>query len=299
MVDRRVRYFNPNAKFPPPGGGAQLLVDFKAPALGDVKAERLPAPRPTALEQSSVMAPTKSAPITNTKKTLGNGTDVPEISPELAAWIADQKETAQLEQREPQTPISFADDDGRQVNAGQSGGVVLTFERVEVVQAARADSREKTANALRQLAESVASGGMPWELFQVDYDGEVDPGTVSRPSKQSGGSKEIGLSHQNQSGQVAEIVVPLAEGIVRGRALVACPGWVLLMLLFLAGTSLALIAEQGFLNAGIFMHFLDSKTWTFLKLGLIFAAALAALRGLSFSLFSKPLRNGLPQPKGR
>jgi hypothetical protein len=82
--------------------------------------------------------------------------------------------------------------------------------------------------------------------------------------------------------------VPLAEGMVRGRALVACPGWFLLMLLFLAASGLALIAEQGFLRAGLFTHFLDSKPWTFIKLALIFLAALVALRGFFFSLFTKP-----------
>jgi hypothetical protein len=297
MVDRRVRYLNPNPKFPAPGGGAQLLDGFKAPALSDIQRERLPAP--VALEQPSVVATAKDAPVTDSKHTTDPAKAVPEISSELGAWMAAQKETPLLEQSERLDPISFAAGARHKGAASNLGGVVLTFERVEALQAARADSRDKTANALRQLAESVSSGGMPWEIFQVDYDEKADPGIRSRPSKPLGGSKEISLSHTDQSGQVAEIVVPLAEGIVRGRSLVACPGWVLLMLLFLAATSLALIAEQGFLNAGMFMHFLESKAWTFIKLGLIFAAALAALRGLFFSLFSNPLRNGLPQPNGR
>ena len=284
MVDRRVRFLNPNPKFPAPGGGAQLLDAYKAPALSDIQRERLPAP--SALEQSTVASPGKDAPVTNSKETSGRAKGASKISPELGAWLAVQQDTPP-EQGEPQDPRSH------------SGGVVLTFERVEALQAARADSREKTANALRQLAESVSSGGLPWELFQADYDETADPAIRSRPAKQSGGAKEIGLSQTDQSGQVAEIVVPLGEGIFRGMALVACPGWVLLMLLFLAATSLALVAEEGFLNAGMFLHFLESKAWTFVKLGLIFAAALAALRGLYFSLFSSPLNNGLPQPKGR
>jgi hypothetical protein len=104
------------------------------------------------------------------------------------------------------------------------------------------------------------------------------------------------LPNSNQSDQFAEIVVPLAKGIVRGNTLVACPGWFLLVLIFLAATCLALIAEQGLLNEGLFTHFLDSKAWVFIKLALIFPAALAALRGLFYSVFTKPHRTSKAKP---
>jgi hypothetical protein len=186
--------------------------------------------------------------------------------------------------------VWFSDGDGPKGIAGHSG-LVLTFERVEALRPVRADSREKTVNALRQLAESVSSGDMPWELLQADFDGKTGLAEHSGASGRFPGSREIGSRHTDQSDQLAEIVVPLAGGIVRGRALVACPGWFLLMLLFLAASGLALIAEQGFLRAGLFTHFLDSKPWTFIKLALIFSAALVALRGFFFSLFTKPYRN--------
>ena len=289
MVDRRIRYLNPNGKIPPPGGGNQLLQELKSPALSDLQKERLPAVQPLAIEEPAVGAGMERAPVTRVKNAVGTVKEVPNTTPEPAALSADQTET--LEQGDPQEGVSLSESDGRNGVASHTGGVVLTFERVEALQPARADSREKTASVLRQLAESVSSGDMPWELLQADYDAKGDPGENCRPSSRGRGSREAGSRHTDHSSHLAEIVVPLAEGIVRGRALVACPGWFLLMLLFLAATCLALIAEQGLLNAGLFPHFLNSKAWTFIKLGLIFPAALAALRGFFFSLFTRPRRN--------
>ena len=288
MVDRRIRYLNPNGKIPPPGGGNQLLQELKPPALSDLQKERLPAGQPLAIEEPAVGAAMERAPVTRVKKAVVVK-EVQTPPPEPAALSADQTET--LEQGDPQEGVSLSESDGRNGVASHTGGVVLTFERVEALQPARADSREKTASVLRQLAESVSSGDMPWELLQADYDAKGDLGENCRPSSRGRGSREVGSRHTDQSSHLAEIVVPLAEGIVRGRALVACPGWFLLMLLFLAATCLALIAEQGLLNAGLFPHFLNSKAWTFIKLGLIFPAALAALRGFFFSLFTRPRRN--------
>src|ERR1700674_3816343 len=290
MVDRRIRYLNPNGRIPPPGGGNQLLQELKAPALSDLQKERLPAVQPLAIEES-VGAAMERAPVTRVKNAVGTVKEMQNTTPDPAALSADQTET--LEQGDPQEGVSLSESDGRNGVASHTGGVVLTFERVEALQPARADSREKTASVLRQLAESVSSGDMPWELLQADYDAKGDPGENCRPSSRDRGSREVGSRHTDHSSHLAEIVVPLAEGIVRGRALVACPGWFLLMLLFLAATCLALIAEQGLLNAGLFPHFLNSKVWTFIKLGLIFPAALAALRGFSFSLFTKPRRNSM------
>ena len=290
MVDRRIRYLNPNGKIPPPGGGNQLLQELKPPALSDLQKERLPAVQPLAIEEPAVGAGMERAPVTREKKAVVVK-EVQNTTPEPAALSADQTEA--LEQGDPQEGGSLSESDGRNGVASHTGGVVLTFERVEALQPARADSREKTASVLRQLAESVSSGDMPWELLQADYDAKGDPGENCRPSSRGRGSREVGSRHTDHSSHLAEIVVPLAEGIVRGRALVACPGWFLLMLLFLAATCLALIAEQGLLNAGLFPHFLNSKAWTFIKLGLIFPAALAALRGFFFSLFTRPRRNSM------
>jgi hypothetical protein len=296
VVDRRVRYLNPNGKIPAPGGGTQLLEELKPPALSDLQIERVPAVRPGAFEEAPVVAPVKSAAVNSGKNTRVNGKDVPDISPEPAAWLADQKETPRLEQNDPQQGVPFPESDRRKGIAGHSG-VVLTFGRVEALQTVRSDSREKTVKALRQLAESVSSGDMPWELLQADYDGTADLGERSWSARRRPrGSREVGLRHADQSDQFAEIVVPLAKGIVRGRALVACPGWFLLMLIFLAATCLALIAEQGLLSAGLFTHFLDSKAWVFIKLALISPAALAALRGLFYSFFTKPHRNSKAKP---
>jgi hypothetical protein len=290
MVDRRIRHLNPNGKIPAPGGGSQLLEELKAPALSDFQKEMLSEVTPGSFEDSTI-APMKLSPVASLKETSGGKrNDIPDNLPGLAAFITDQKDTTMLEPIEAQQRVSFSESDGRKDETGHSGGVVLTFERVEALQAARAGSREKTASALRQLAESVASGGMPWELFQADYDGKADDGEYARTSNRRRGSREPNLRHKEQSDHLAEIVVPLGEGIVRGRALVACPGWLLLMLIFLAATCLALIVEQGFLNGGLFAHFLNSKAWTFIKLALICMAGLAALRGFFFSLFTKPHR---------
>jgi hypothetical protein len=284
MVDRRIRYINPHGKIPAPGGGKELLEEIKIPLLSDLQSAQLPAVRPAAFEEPPVVAAVKSAPVTSSEKSRSNGKDAPDKPPASTAVIADQKETPRLDQSDPQEGLSFPESDEREAVAGHSG-VVLTFERMEALQTARADSREKTANILRQLAESVASGDMPWELLHADYDGKADLGERSGSARQLHGSRKIGLRHTDQSEHFAEMVVPLAQGIVRGNALVACPGWFLWMLIFLAATCLALIAEQGLLNAGLFTHFLDSKAWVFIKLALIFPAALAALRGSFYSLF--------------
>jgi hypothetical protein len=282
MVDRRIRYLNPNGKIPPPGGGAEFLEELTRPALSDLHSELLPTVRAAAAEEAPPLDPVRSAPVINGKKAS------PVATPTPVACAADKKQ-----QSDPQEEASCSEDYGRKGIANHSGGVVLTFERVEALQPVRADSREKTVNALRQLLESVSSGDMPWELLQADYDGQVDLGERSRFSRRLGGSRE-GLRrgrHTDQAGQFAEFVVPLGEGIARGRTLVVCPGWFLLMLLLFAATCLALIAEQGLRNAGLFTHFLDSKGWKIVKLALIFSAALAALRGLFFSLFTNPHTN--------
>jgi hypothetical protein len=285
MVDRRIRYLNSNGKIPAPGGGTQLLEEFRPPALSDLHRERLPAVRAAPVEVAPSLDPMKSVPVINGKKTSGNGRDVPLTKPKPLACAAEKKSAPGLEQSDPQEGSYFSESADRKSIAGHSG-TILTFGRVEIIQGIRADSREKTVNALRQVLESVLSGDLPWELLQANYEGEAAPGERGHPGPLRG-SKEIRVRHTDQSGHFAEILVPLGEGIVRGRALVACPGWFLLMLLFLAATCLALIAEQGFLNAGLFTHFLYSKAWIFVKLALIFSAALAALRGLLFSLFSK------------
>jgi len=290
MVDRRIRYINPHGKIPPPGGGNQLLEELKAPALSDLQKERLLAMRPLTVEEPPVVAAVKSTPGMSAQMHPGDSKNEINTPPEPASLIEDQEERALLEDSEPQEEVWFSDGDGRKGIAGHPG-LVLTFERVEALRPVRADSREKTVNALRQLAESVSSGDMPWELLQADFDGKTGLAERSGASGRFPGSRETGSRHTDQSDQFAEIVVPLAEGMVSGRALVACPGWFLLMLLFLAASGLALIAEQGFLRAGLFTHFLDSKPWTFIKLALIFSAALVALRGFFFSLFTKPYRN--------
>jgi hypothetical protein len=290
MVDRRIRYINPNGKIPPPGGGNQLLEELKAPALSDLQKEHLLAMRPLTVEEPPVVSAVKSMPGMSAKMSQGDGKNETNTPTGPVSLIEDQEERALLEDSEPQEEVWFSEGDGRKGIAGHSG-LVLTFERVEALQPVRADSREKTVNALRQLAESVSSGDMPWELLQADFDGKTGLSERSGASGRFPGSRETGSRHTDQLDQFAEIVVPLATGIVRGRALVACPGWFLLMLLFLAASGLVLIAEQGFLNAGLFTHFLDSKAWTFIKLALIFSAALAALRGFFFSLFTKPYRN--------
>jgi hypothetical protein len=290
MVDRRIRYINPNGRIPPPGGGNQLLEELKAPALSDLQKERLLAMRSLTVEERPVVAAVESTPGMSAQMFPGDSKNESNTQPEPASLIEDQEERALLEDSEPQDEVWFSDGDGPKGIAGHSG-LVLTFERVEALRPVRADSREKTVNALRQLAESVSSGDMPWELLQADFDGKTGLAEHSGASGRFPGSRETGSRHTDQSDQFAEIVVPLAEGMVRGRALVACPGWFLLMLLFLAASGLALIAEQGFLRAGLFTHFLDSKPWTFIKLALIFLAALVALRGFFFSLFTKPYRN--------
>jgi hypothetical protein len=294
MVDRRIRYINPNSKIPPPGGGNQLLEELKAPALSDLQKEHLLAMRPLTVEEPPVVSAVKSKPGMSAKMSPGDGKNETNTPTEPVSLIEDQEERALLEDSEPQEEMWFSEGDGRKGIAGHSG-LVLTFERVEALQPVRADSREKTVNALRQLAESVSSGDMPWELLQADFDGKTGLSERSGASGRFPWSRETGSGHTDQLDQFAEIVVPLTTGIVRGRALVACPGWFLLMLLFLAASGLALIAEQGFLNAGLFTHFLDSKAWTFVKLALIFSAALAALRGFFFSLFTKPYRTSLPK----
>ena len=295
MIDRRIHYINPHGKIPAPGGGKELLEEIKIPLLSDLQSARLPAVRPAAFEEPPVVAAVKRAPVTSSKKSRSNGKDAPDNPPASTAVIADQKGNPRLDQSDPQEGLSFPESDERKGVAGHSG-VVLTFERMEALQTAHADSREKTANILRQLAESVSSGDMPWELLHADYDGKADLGERSGSARRTHGSRKIDLRHTDQSDQVAEIVVPLAKGIVRGNALVACPGWFLLMLIFLAANCLALIAEQGLLNAGLFTHFLDSKAWVFIKLALIFPAALAALRGLFYSVFTKPHRTSKAKP---
>jgi hypothetical protein len=281
MIDRRILYINPNGRIPPPGGGNQLPEEFKAPALSDLQKERLPAMTPLTVDEPPMVAAVKSTPGMSAKMSPDdskNGTN----TPEPASLIEGQEERVRLEDSEAEEEVCFSEGDGRNGIAGHSG-LVLTFERVEALRPMRADSREKTVNALRQLAESVSSGDMPWELLQADCDWKTGLAERSGASGRFPGSRE---TSSRRTDQLAEMVVPLAEGIVRGRALVACPGWFLLMLLFLAASGLALSAEQGFLHAGLLTHFLDSKAWTFTKLALIFSAALVALRGFFFSLFT-------------
>lgn len=282
MVDRRTRYLNSKGKFPPPGGGVQLLEELESPELSDAPSEGL---RPVVVEEPTPIDPVQTDRDINGKAAGGEGKDTPDGQPEPEAWAANVKSPPARKDSEPQ---DRAYESAIPTGLVRHTGTVLTFDRVETLQGVRADSREKTVNALRQLLDSVSSGDLAWELLQADYDGRAEPGKRSGSFKPLRGSKEIHLRHPDQAGQFSE-VVPLGEGIVCGRALVACPGWFLLMLLFLAATCLALIAEQGFLKAGVLTHFLDSKVWIFIKLGLIFSAALTALRGLFFSFFSKPV----------
>ncbi len=156
-------------------------------------------------------------------------------------------------------------------------GTALTFERVETLQASRADSREKIVRALRQLIDDVTEGSFPWELLQPDF--ELD----SKPKERSAAPRG------SRAPVSSEVVVPLAKEIIRGRAVVACPSWFLLMLFFLAASCLEMFAEQGLLRAGACSHFLGSQLWLFLKLGFVLLAALAALAGLFYTLFSKPV----------
>ncbi len=156
-------------------------------------------------------------------------------------------------------------------------GTALTFERVETLQASRADSREKIVRALRQLIDDVTEGSFPWELLQPDF--ELD----SKPKERSA------VPRGSPAPASSEVVVPVAKEIIRGRAVVACPIWFLLMLCFLAASCLAMIAEQGLLHAGACTHFLGSQLWLFLKLGFVLSGALAALAGLFYTLFSKPV----------
>ena len=129
MVDRRVRYSNPNGKFPAPGGGPQLLEEFKAPALIDFQSERLPAMRPVAAENTPVVAAVKSVPVADVKRSRSNEQAAPESSPEPATWNPEQRETPRLEQAEPQNRPYFSESDGRKGIAGHPG-TVLTFEKV-------------------------------------------------------------------------------------------------------------------------------------------------------------------------
>ena len=88
MVDRRIRYINPNGKIPPPGGGNQLLEELKAPALSDLQKERLLAMRSLTVEERPVVAAGKSTPGMSLKMRCGflMATDR-KVSRVIPAWF--------------------------------------------------------------------------------------------------------------------------------------------------------------------------------------------------------------------
>jgi hypothetical protein len=175
---------------------------------------------------------------------------------------------------------------------------------VETLRGARANSREKIVEALRELTDAVDGGSFSWELLRPDHDSEAKPQEPSVGERSylmrafdmgpstSRDSRQITLQRPDQAGSFSEGVVSLAKEIACGRALIACPSWLFFTLFFLAVTCLALIAEQGLLHAGFLMHFLVSKVWVGIKLGLAAMASLSALFGLFYTLFGKPTPPG-------
>ena len=82
MVDRRIRYINPNGKIPPPGGGNQLLEELKAPALSDLQKERLLAMRSLTVEELPVVAAVKSTPGMSAQMSPGDSKNETNAPPE-------------------------------------------------------------------------------------------------------------------------------------------------------------------------------------------------------------------------
>jgi hypothetical protein len=280
MNDRRDRYANSGrGKIPPPGGGRDLLEE---PDLaGDLETNGHESAAGRLREGVHRVAPVEAEesrkeelPKARVKEELGTRpvpvTSDPFVTPALTGLVPPDEVVHQDD-------ALFSTQGNLQTPVLDYPGTALTFERVETFQTSRADSREKIVRALRQLIDDVTEGSFPWELLRPDYELE------SKPKERSGAPRG------NRVGVSSEAVVPLAKEIIRGRAVVACPSWFLLMLFFLAASSLAMIAEQGLLNAGAFTHFLGSKFWLFLKLGLVLLAALAALAGFFYTLFSKPV----------
>jgi hypothetical protein len=262
MIDRRDRYANSaRGKFPPLGGGLELdesgavaeELHEAARVESEGSAEEVLRNTTVKVELGTRRAQARLVPLV--EPTLNEGVKCNEIA------VQPDDRSIPAQSHLPTAGLN-------------STGTSLTFERVETFRTARADSREKIVCALRQLMEDVAEGNFPWELLRPDYDIESTNERSVAPSP-------------NRVVASPEVVVPLAKEIIRGRALVMCPSWLLLMLFFLAATCLAMIAEQGLLNAGACTHFLGSKLWIFFKLGLVLLAALAAMAGLFHTLFAK------------
>jgi hypothetical protein len=274
MSDRRDRYANSaRGKIPPLGGGRELLDDDDKGESGAVAEELHEAARVESEGSAEEVLRDKTVKVElGTRRAPARS--VPLVEPALNG-VVKCNEIAVVQPDDRSIPLQ-----GHLPTAGSdSAGTSLTFERVETFRTARADSREKIVRALRQLIEDVADGNFPWELLRPDYDVESTTERSVAPSP-------------NRVVASPEVVVPLAKEIIRGRALVACPSWLLLMLFFLAATCLAMIAEQGLLNAGACTHFLGSKLWIFLKLGLVLLAALSAMAGLFHTLFAKRVSLG-------
>jgi hypothetical protein len=282
MNTLRDRYANSGSgKIPPPGGAHDLLEEPHAgehlEPIGRALAvdrlrEEVHRVAPGVAEGSRM----EGLPKPTDKEALGPHcapvTAAPLVAPALTGLV--QPDNHEVVDRDD---TLFSPQVNLQRPALDYPGTALTFERVETLQASRADSREKIVRALRQLIDDVTEGSFPWELLQPDF--ELDSKPKERSAAPRGSLAPVS----------SEVVVPLAKEIIRGRAVVACPSWFLLMLFFLAASCLAMIAEQGLLHAGACAHFLGSKLWLFLKLGFVLLAALAALAGLFYTLFSKPV----------
>jgi hypothetical protein len=169
-------------------------------------------------------------------------------------------------------------------------GTVLTFDKIETFQGARVYSRQRMVSALEQLLVDVDTGNLPWELLVPNSASEVKnkegPGDGRNGAFERPASVDVSLERAEENTSFS-VFASLVKEMAQGRALVACPCWLLLMLVFLAATALAMIAEQGLLRSGVLTHFLG-RVWIFMKLGLVFLAAAAALAGLVNTLFVKP-----------